>query len=33
MKSDFDYGVENVSDYQKMKKIMAEKTQKFYKMF
>lgn len=33
MKSDFDYGGENVSDYQKMKKIMAEKTQKFYKMF
>ena len=33
MKSDFDYGGENASEYQKMKKIMAEKTQKFYKMF
>jgi len=33
MKSDFDYGDENASEYQKMKKIMAEKTQKFYKMF
>ena len=33
MKSDFDEGGNNAKDYQKMKKIIAEENQKFYKMF
>ena len=33
MKSDFDYGGENASDYQKMKKIMAEKLKSFTKCY
>ena len=33
MQSAFDYGGENANEYQKMKKIVAEKNQKFYKMF